>query len=89
MDWRSSPQCTKLMLSVDDFSNSLLSLFVTWQDLGAVTGPLLGYWIAPQVGLFWLYLMGASLLLVAAVIYLVTFRQYTPQAFAARVRSRS
>jgi MFS family permease len=63
-----------------------LSLFVTWQDLGAATGPLLGYWIGPQFGLFWLYLSGASLLLAATVVYLVTFVEYTPRPVPASDR---
>jgi predicted MFS family arabinose efflux permease len=50
-----------------------LSLFVTCQDLGAATGPLLGYWIAPTFGLVWLYLCGTVVLLVASGLYLVTF----------------
>lgn len=68
---------------------SFLSLFVTWQDLGAATGPLLGYGIAPQVGLTWLYLIGAGLLLVAMLLYLATFRPRTAQSLSTRVSSRS
>ncbi len=52
----------------------LLSLFVTFQDLGAALGPLLGYWIAPRFGLSWMYLSGAVILGVASLLYLLTFR---------------
>jgi len=52
---------------------AFLSLFVTWQDLGAATGPLVGYWIAPQFGPVGLYACGAGLLLLAAVVYMTTF----------------
>ena len=51
-----------------------LSLFVTFQDLGAALGPLLGYWIAPRFGLSRLYISGAVILGVASLLYLVTFR---------------
>ncbi len=51
-----------------------LSLFVTFQDLGAALGPLLGYWIAPRFGLTRLYLSGALILAVASLLYLITFR---------------
>lgn len=50
-----------------------LSWFVTWQDLGSAAGPLLGYWIAPSLGLFWLYTLGGSFLLGVTVIYIATF----------------
>lgn len=58
---------------------AFLSLFVTWQDLGAATGPLLGYWIAPQFGLVGLYLCGVGLLLITAGVYMPTFVRYTQQ----------
>ena len=51
-----------------------LSLFVTFQDLGAALGPLLGYWIAPRFGLPRLYVSGAIILAVASLLYLITFR---------------
>jgi MFS family permease len=50
-----------------------LSLFVTCQDLGSATGPLLGYWIGPAFGVDWLYLSGAFILLLASLLYVVTF----------------
>jgi MFS family permease len=50
-----------------------LSLFVTCQDLGAATGPLLGYWIGPMFGIGWLYLSGVCILLLANLLYVVTF----------------
>ena len=50
-----------------------LSLFVTCQDLGAATGPLLGYWIGPAFGVDWLYLSGAFILLLASLLHVVTF----------------
>jgi MFS family permease len=56
--------------------SKFLSWFVTWQDLGAAAGPLLGYWIALRFGLFWLYGCGASILLMATVFYLMIFRGY-------------
>jgi MFS family permease len=52
---------------------AFLSLFVTWQDLGAATGPLIGYWIAPQFGLTGLYLCGSVLLLLTTVAYVAAF----------------
>jgi MFS family permease len=51
-----------------------LSMFVTFQDLGAALGPLLGYWIAPRFGFSRLYLLGALVLVVASLLYLITFR---------------
>jgi MFS family permease len=56
-----------------------LSLFVTCQDLGAATGPLLGYWIGPAFGLDWLYLSGAGILLLASLMYVVTFISVNPR----------
>ena len=56
-----------------------LSLFVTFQDLGAAVGPLLGYWIAPRLGLPWLYGLGALMLGVASLIYILTFRSATSE----------
>jgi MFS family permease len=53
--------------------STFLSLFVTCQDLGAALGPLLGYWMGPAVGLVWLYVGGATILLLASVLYMVTF----------------
>jgi MFS family permease len=50
-----------------------LSLFVTCQDLGSATGPLLGYWIGPAFGVNWLYLSGALILLFASLLHVVTF----------------
>jgi MFS family permease len=50
-----------------------LSLFVTFQDLGAAIGPLLGYWIAPTFGFVWLYLSGSVVLLLASTLHLVVF----------------
>jgi MFS family permease len=50
-----------------------LSLFVTCQDLGAATGPLLGYWIGPTFGMDWLYLSGALILLLACLFHAGTF----------------
>jgi MFS family permease len=50
-----------------------LSLFVTCQDLGSATGPLLGYWIGPAFGVDWLYLSGALILLLASLLYVGTF----------------
>lgn len=58
---------------------AFFSLFVTWQDLGAATGPLLGYWLASQAGPVWLYLTSASLLLAAAAVYVATFMRRTRQ----------
>jgi MFS family permease len=55
-----------------------LSLFVTCQDLGAAAGPLLGYWIGPAFGLVWLYVCGATVLVVASVLYLMTFASREP-----------
>ncbi len=57
-----------------DKRSMFLSLFVTFQDLGAALGPLLGYWIAPRFGLPRLYLSGAIVLLIASLLYLITFR---------------
>ncbi len=51
-----------------------LSLFVTFQDLGAAVGPLLGFWIAPQFGLPLLYVLGAIILGMASLLYVLTFR---------------
>ena len=51
-----------------------LSLFVTFQDLGAALGPLLGYWIAPRFGLSQLYISGAMILVVASLLYRIAFR---------------
>jgi hypothetical protein len=48
-------------------------LFVTFQDLGAALGPLLGYWIGPAFGLVWLYLSGALLLIITLLFYMMTF----------------
>lgn len=50
-----------------------LSLFVTFQDLGAALGPLLGYWIAPAFGFAWLYLCSAAVLLLASALHLIVF----------------
>jgi MFS family permease len=50
-----------------------LSLFVTCQDLGSATGPLLGYWIGPAFGVDWLYLSGALILLLASLLHMGTF----------------
>jgi len=55
-----------------------LSLFVTFQDLGAALGPLLSYWIAPRFGLVWMYGLGASLLAVSSLLYLIVFRTTMP-----------
>ncbi|MBM3223542.1 MAG: MFS transporter [Candidatus Tectomicrobia bacterium] len=52
---------------------AFLSLFVTWQDLGSATGPLLGYWIAPHFGLVGLYCCGVALLVLGTGLYLTTF----------------
>jgi MFS family permease len=57
-----------------------LSLFVTCQDLGAATGPLLGYWIGPAFGMDWLYLSGALILLLACLLHAGTFT--SPRKFA-------
>ena len=57
-----------------DKRSMFLSLFVTFQDLGAALGPLLGYWIAPRFGLPRLYLSGAVMLVAASLLYLITFR---------------
>ena len=57
-----------------DKRSMFLSLFVTFQDLGAALGPLLGYWIAPRFGLSRLYLSGALMLLAASLLYWITFR---------------
>jgi MFS family permease len=54
-----------------------LSLFVTCQDLGAATGPLLGYWIGPMFGVSWLYLSGALIIFLANLLYVVTFTRAT------------
>ena len=56
-----------------------LSLFVTFQDLGAAIGPLLGYWIAPRFGLPLLYGLGAVLLGIASLLYALTFRFSTSE----------
>ncbi|MGE3535949.1 MAG: MFS transporter [Candidatus Tectimicrobiota bacterium] len=48
---------------------AFLSLFVTWQDMGSATGPLIGYWIAPRFGPQWLYLSGAMLFVLAMLAY--------------------
>lgn len=52
---------------------AFLSLFVTWQDLGSATGPLIGYWIAPQFGLVGLYCWGVGLLGLVLGLYGATF----------------
>lgn len=57
-----------------DKRSMFLSLFVTFQDLGAALGPLLGYWIAPRFGLSWMYIAGAVILGIASLLYLITFR---------------
>jgi len=65
-----------------DKRSMFLSLFVTFQDLGAAVGPLFGYWIAPRFGLVWLYLSAAGILIVMAILYVVTFARWqraTPQ----------
>lgn len=64
-----------------DKRSMFLSLFVTFQDLGAALGPLLGYLIAPKLGLSWLYLSGAVTLAIASGLYLITFRptRYEPE----------
>jgi MFS family permease len=59
-----------------DKRSMFLSLFVTFQDLGAAVGPLFGYWIAPRFGLVWLYLSAAAILLAMAVLYTVTFARW-------------
>ena len=56
-----------------------LSLFVTCQDLGAAAGPLLGYWIGPTFGVDWLYWSGAFILLLASLLYVVTFTSVNPR----------
>ena len=56
-----------------------LSLFVTFQDLGAAIGPLLGYWIAPRFGLPLLYGLGAVLLGIASLLYALMFRFSTSE----------
>ena len=61
-----------------------LSLFVTCQDLGAATGPLLGYWIGPMFGVGWLYLSGALILLLANLLYVITFTRTTTRNLFAR-----
>lgn len=53
--------------------SAYLSLFVTCQDLGAALGPLLGYWIGPAFGLVWLYLSGTLILIIALLLYMMTF----------------
>jgi MFS family permease len=63
--------------------STFLSLFVTCQDLGAAAGPLLGYWVGPTFGLVGLYLCGAVILLLATVLYLVTFTRSTAQLSSA------
>jgi len=57
-----------------DKRSMFLSLFVTFQDLGAALGPLLGYWIAPRFGLSWMYISGAVILGVASLLYFMAFR---------------
>lgn len=47
-----------------------LGLFVTFQDLGAALGPLLGYWIGPTFGFVWLYVGGSLVLLLASILHL-------------------
>ena len=61
-----------------------LSLFVTCQDLGAATGPLLGYWIGPAFGVDWLYLSGAFILLLASLLYVATFTSVKPRNLCGR-----
>lgn len=56
-----------------DKRSMFLSLFVTFQDLGAAIGPLFGYWIAPRLGFVWLYVSGAGILLLAALLYTGAF----------------
>lgn len=52
---------------------AFLSLFVTWQDFGSATGPLIGYWLAPQFGLVGLYGCAVGLLVVVLGLHLATF----------------
>lgn len=63
-----------------DKRSMFLSLFVTFQDLGAAVGPLFGYWIAPRFGLVWLYLAAAGILIVMAALYVATFVRWQPTA---------
>jgi predicted MFS family arabinose efflux permease len=67
-----------------DKRSLFLSLFVTFQDLGAALGPLLGYWIAPRFGLSWMYISGAVILGVASLLYLMAFRSGIGGASMAR-----
>ncbi len=63
-------------LAPPDKRSLFLSRFVTFQDLGAAIGPLIGYWIAPLFGLSWLYVCSASILLLAGLLYIVTFSKH-------------
>jgi MFS family permease len=56
-----------------------LSYFVTFQDLGAAVGPLLGYGLAPWFGLPRLYILGAIILGVSSLLYVFTFRSATSE----------
>jgi len=51
----------------------LLGWYSTWLDLGAATGPLLGYAIAGGAQLQWLYLAVAVSLAVVGVVYVAVF----------------
>ena len=48
--------------------------FVTAADLGAATGPLVGYALAASHGLRWAYAVGAPMLLSALVVLLLARR---------------
>lgn len=60
-------------LAPPDKRSMFLSRFVTFQDLGAAIGPLLGYWIAPLFGLSWLYVSGAIILFLVSLLYITAF----------------
>jgi len=51
----------------------LLGWYSTWLDLGAATGPLLGYAIEGGAQLQWLYLAVAASLAVVGVVYVAVF----------------
>lgn len=73
---------TALQVSLDATAGGLappanrsrtMSWYATWLDLGAATGPLVGYLVGVGVGLDWMYVLAAGLLLAAGLVYVRVF----------------
>ena len=71
-------------LAPPDSRARVMSWYATCLDLGAATGPLIGYLIGAGLGLDAMYRSTALLLILTGLVYAAVFRQTTPTAGARR-----